>query len=53
MSVNVFGYPGYSVNVLSSGLATTFQEQNTMKVVQASYGYGTIVIIDFCTTRMR
>ncbi|KAF8360504.1 clec-49 [Pristionchus pacificus] len=37
-ALNVFGYPGYSVNVLSSGLATTFQEQNTMKVVQASYG---------------
>ncbi|GMS83524.1 hypothetical protein PENTCL1PPCAC_5699, partial [Pristionchus entomophagus] len=37
-ALNVFGYPGYSVTVMSSGRATTFQEQNTMKVVQANYG---------------
>ncbi|GMR38555.1 hypothetical protein PMAYCL1PPCAC_08750, partial [Pristionchus mayeri] len=37
-ALNVFGYPGYSATVMSSGRATTFQEQNTMKVVQAQYG---------------
>ncbi|GMT14181.1 hypothetical protein PFISCL1PPCAC_5478, partial [Pristionchus fissidentatus] len=42
-ALNVFGYPGYSVTVMSSGRATTFQEQNTMKVVQAQYGRPTSV----------